>query len=52
MIDIQTHNDYIYDLPETIDQMNHSVSIEVEGLPKFMSFTKEKRQIVMSDLAK
>ena len=52
MIDIQRDNNYIYDLPEIIDQMNHTIFIKVKGLPKFMSFTEEKHQIVMTDLGK
>ena len=52
MIDIQRDNNYIYKLPEIIDQMNHTISINVKGLPKFMSFTEKKHQIVMNDLGK
>jgi len=52
MINIATHNDYTYDLPEIIDQMNHTISIEVKGLSEFMSFDEKKRQIIMSDLGK
>lgn len=50
LIDIDSQNAYIYYLPEIIDQMNHTISIEAKGLKKFMSFDEEKRQIVMSDL--
>ena len=52
MIDIQRDNNYIYELPEIIDQMNHTISIKVKGLPKFMRFNEEKHQIVMNDLGK
>ena len=50
VIDIDTHEEFIYELPEIIDQMNHSIFIEIKGLREFMSFDEEKRQIAMKDL--
>ena len=50
MINIETEDEHIYELPEIIDQMNHTISIEVKGLSEFMSFNHEKRQIEMSNL--
>lgn len=32
MIDIDSKNDYTYDLPEILDQMNHTIFIEAKGL--------------------
>ena len=52
MIDIETQDDHIYELPEILDQMNHTIFIEVKGLPKFMIFDEEKRKIVMNSLGK
>ena len=52
MIDIGIHDDYVYQLPEIIDQMNHTIFIEVKGLLEFMIFEEDKHQILMSDLKK
>ena len=52
VIDMGIQDGYVYQIPEIIDQMNHTVFIEVKGLTEFMSFDEEKHQLMISDLGK